>query len=162
MYRGSGGSTGGRGGEDSWAVCAWDGKESYGGLAWIIYRWLMARPLSFRYWHLERTRLSALSTVWCRAGVNEIVYRCRPSRMNLGELSAAIKQGLLLNLFVAKRGLKKQQQIYTWSEMSQQRSKTSISANPTENDALDAKWYISECIGNKWPMHQCCLGLFEI
>lgn len=91
MYRRSSGSTGGRGGEDFGVACVWDGEESYEGLVWIIYRWLVALPLSVRRWHFERERLSAFSTVWCRAGVNEILYRCRPSRQNLGDPSGLMK-----------------------------------------------------------------------
>lgn len=98
MYRGSSGGTAGRGREDLGSACVWDGEESYGGLAWIIHRWLVARPLSVRHWHLEKERLSAFSTVWCRSGVNETLYRCRPSRRNLGDLSALIKDRISAQL----------------------------------------------------------------
>lgn len=50
-----------------------------------------------------------------------------------------------------------------WPQVPQQRAETFWkAANPTENDAPDVCWYISQYICNVWPVHYCCLGLFEI
>lgn len=91
MYRGSRCGTGGSGGEDLGAARVKDGEESDGGLTWIIYWWLVAHPPCIRHWHLERERLSASSTVCCRA-LNEILYRCKLSGMNQVDLSYPIKR----------------------------------------------------------------------
>jgi len=68
----------------------------------------VARPLSARNWHLERKGLSALDTVWCRAQVSEILYRCsRSSRIDLGDLSSLVKNRISARPTSCEKGIKK-------------------------------------------------------